>query len=226
MNEKENVTPTPESLWIRQNWPFLFGLVFAFLWLIIAVVHWWLLKSQDSTIESGNYQTFQRYLNTAGIISVAGIVLAVLLIIALVLKRETILNFGVARTDWHQKKVSDRVRMLLMVVTVSVLLFASALSCLAIVLYAFLSHDPTVTKTVNLNGYTYHLAQRPTSDWDSNEIILYECSRPYTNCHAIHEEFTVNPDRIDLHIDVETNTLSLMSYDSVVFEYHPALTNP
>lgn len=111
--------------------------------------------------------------------------------------------------------------MLSILLMIVVLLFAGVFSGFIAFVSLFLDRSPDLLQTVELKDYTYHLAHRPTSDWDANEILLYQCNRPYTDCHLIHEEFTRNLDGLELRVDTEANKVSLMIYDKEVFVYQP-----
>jgi len=200
----------PQS-WLHRNGLFAAGISIALTWLIAAVALMQLVDPDDSWLESGNYQSYHQYVDAAGFAAVSGLILAVMILLAWILK---LLQ--------ERRRLEDAPggrRTLKVLLVVGLFLMASGLMGIRIVI-ASVDRSPEIMETERLHNHIYYLTHRPTSDRDSNEIILYECTRPYKGCHSLHTEYSTDIDRFDLVVVPETGTIQLMKDGHVAFTYN------
>jgi hypothetical protein len=229
---------------LRQKWLLLLAALVALALLAAAIVQWKLIPKHSGVDEIKNYATTTRLPDTACFTSLSGVVLAIFIVVGRAFIRKlgaTAPNvsavqistsnsmpirskhgyFKIIEPVWSEKPPTNRGSTIGIVLIIGIMLLASTIACFAAIIAAF--NIPDHMKTVKLNNYTYHLAHRPTSDWDANEILLYECVDSGADCHMIHRETTRNLDGIDLRVNFEANTIFVVIHDSVVFEYQPPL---
>lgn len=244
MNETHDIIRKSIVSVLRRNWLLLLAALVALALLAAAIVQWELIPKNSSVDEIKDYTTTTRLPDTACFTSLSGIVLTIVIVVGRAFIRKsqaTALNaspvqistsdsmpirskhgyFELIEPTWSEKPTANRGSAIAVLLIIGVMLLASTIACFATIIGAF--NIPDHMKTVKLNNYTYHLAHQPTSDWDANEILLYECADSGADCYVIHREFTRNLDRIDLRIDSEANTILMMIHDRVVFEYQPPL---
>ncbi|HEX3052870.1 MAG TPA: hypothetical protein VHP83_19585 [Aggregatilineaceae bacterium] len=240
MNETKNSPRNRIFSVLRQNWLLVFGVFLALAFNVGAVKEWSLSRRNHSVDEIENYKLVEQLSDTACLTSIGGVVLAV----AIVLGREFLRMegnylsslpsqpsdttppllrskqgyFSLYKPAWIARQKTGKGETIVVLLIVGILLWSSAVACFATILSGF--NLPSNMKTIKLNGYTYHLAHHPTSDWDANEILLYECNGSDRDCHLVHKEFTRNLEHIDLRVDSETNSVLMVIYDEVVY-VHP-----
>lgn len=179
---------------LKRNW-LLFAALAAFALLAATVGQWYLIPADSNADKIRNYNVVVRLPQTACFTSISGVVLSIVIAIGRGFKSARIIELLV----------------------VGIMLLASVIACYMSIIAAF--SVPAPMKTMKVNEHTYHLAHRPTSDWDHNQILLYECADLDADCHLNHLEITRNLDGIDLRVDADANTIRMMIHDRVVFEH-------